>query len=69
MPRGISFFSIRSSGWIATMADIATLLLDTTTSAYRTSEYPQTFGVKLLIYENLLSADIRMDTFWSPGSL
>ena len=46
------------------MADIATLLLETATSACRTSECPQTFGVKRLTYESLLSASIRMDTFW-----
>ena len=51
------------------MADIATLLLDTATSACRTSECPQTSGVKGLIYESVLLADIRMDTVWSFGSL
>ena len=48
------------------MADIATLLLlYTATSACRTNELPQTFGVKGLTCESLLSADIRMDTLWS----
>ena len=47
---------------------IARILLDTTWPC-RTSECPQTFGVKGLTYESLLSGDIRMDTFWSFGSL
>ena len=50
-------------GWIPTKADIATLLLDTATSARRTSECAQTFGVKGLTYESLLSEIIRMDNF------
>ena len=62
-------FSIRSSGWIPIMADIATLLLDTATSACRTSECPQTFGVKGLTNESLLSADIQMHAFWSFSQL
>ena len=61
-------FSVRSSGLILTMAGIATLLLDRA-QPRRTSECPQTFGVKRLTYESLLSGDIRMDTFWSFGSL
>ena len=40
--------SIRSSGWIPTMEDIATLLLDTATSACRTSECPH-----IASFENL----------------
>ena len=47
---------------------IARLLLDTAWPS-RASECPQTFGVKGLTYESLLSGDIRMDTFWSFGSL
>ena len=47
---------------------IARLLLHTAWPR-RTSECPQTFDVKGLTYESLLSADIRMDTFWSFGSL
>ena len=43
--------------------NVITLLLDTATSACRTSECPQTIGVKRLTYESLLSEDIRMDTF------
>ena len=38
-------------------------------SARRTSEYPQTFGVKGMTYASLLSGDIQMDTFWSFRSL
>ena len=59
-----------SSAWIPTMVGIviARLLLHTAWPR-RTSECPQTFDVKGLTYESLLSADIRMDTFWSFGSL
>ena len=40
------------------MADIATLLLDTTTSACQTSECPQTSGVKGLAYKSILSEEL-----------
>ena len=39
---------------IPTMPDIATLLLDTATSACRTSECPQTFDVKGLTYKRVI---------------
>ena len=46
-----------------------TLSLDTATSACRRSECPQTFGVKGLTYESLLSADIRMYNFGRSEAL